>query len=228
MGQLFLFIDTQGMQAPIKKGSNTKYSGKGNKSPAKPRPRTGSCFGSQYYEDMTIKYLGKLEDGKKSGMGKEFHQNGNLYYEGNYQNNEPHGEQVTLWHPNKQTMYTGGMIEGKKNGQGTEFYENGQILFNGTWSANEPYGTGIQIFNEDGSVMFEGDKERVMPDEGGVEVVSETTTTQVTADGTEVTKTTVTTETLGEDTKNHEETVQVTETVQTVTTDADGNVVEVE
>merc|ERR1712151_817210 len=196
MGQLFLFIDTQGMQAPIKKGSNTKYSGKGNKSPAKPRPRTGSCFGSQYYEDMTIKYLGKLENGQKSGMGKEFHPNGNLYYEGNYQNNEPHGDQVTLWHPNKQTMYTGGMVEGKKHGHGTEFYENGQILFNGNWSANEPYGTGIQIFNEDGSVMFEGDKEKVVADEGGVEVVSETTTTQVTADGTEVTKTTVTTETL--------------------------------
>merc|ERR1712151_556162 len=185
MGQLFLFIDTQGMQAPIKKGSNTKYSGKGNKSPAKPRPRTGSCFGSQYYEDMTIKYLGKLENGQKSGMGKEFHQNGNLYYEGNYQNNEPHGDQVTLWHPNKQTMYTGGMIEGQKEGHGTEFYENGQVLFNGDWHNNEAYGEGIQIFNEDGSVLFEGDKAKADdgPDTNGeVNVVSTTTTTKVTDD----------------------------------------------
>merc|ERR1712086_1083081 len=57
--------------------------------------------------------------------------------------------------------------------------------------------------------MFEGDKEKVSsaPAEGDVQVVSETTTTQVTADGTEVTTETVTTQVVESDTKNHEETV---------------------
>jgi antitoxin component YwqK of YwqJK toxin-antitoxin module len=134
-------------------------------------------------------------------MGKEFHQNGNLYYEGNYQNNEPHGDQITLWHPNKQTMYTGGMIEGKKRGHGTEFYENGQILFNGDWHENEPYGKGIKIYNSDGSIMFEGDKDRADAEngEGDVNVVSQTTTEKVTPDGIEVTTETVTTQVMDTD-----------------------------
>merc|ERR1712166_923729 len=168
----------------------------------KPRARTGSCFGSQYFEDMTIKYLGKLENGQKSGLGKEFHPNGNLYYEGNFQANEVHGDQVTIWHSNKQTMYTGGMMEGKKEGQGTEFYENGQILFNGSWAENEAFGMGIQIFNSDGSVMFEGDKEQVkLHVEGEIVVVSTTTTETVTAEGTEVTTETVTTQVMDSDVK---------------------------
>ena len=119
--------------------------------------------------------------GKKNGEGKEFHSNGNMYYDGNYQNDAPHGDKVTTFHPNKQACYVGAMNEGQKEGHGTEFYESGQILFSGEWHQNEPYGENVQIYNNDGSVMFEGAKCKVGED--AVEVVTETvveTTTETT------------------------------------------------
>jgi hypothetical protein len=42
------------------------------KSRDKSIPRKKSTIGSMYHEDMTIKYLGGLDAGKKSGSGKEF------------------------------------------------------------------------------------------------------------------------------------------------------------
>lgn len=199
---------------------------------------------------MNIKYLGRLVDGKKNGDGREFHDNGNPYYDGNYQNNQPHGDKLTIFHPNKQAWYIGSMDEGQKQGHGTEFYDNGQILYSGNWHQNEPHGENVTIYNSDGSVMFEG---RKLPDEeliatpevtpeAEVEVhtVTEETTTLVTDQGVTTTTTihneegtTTTTETItseimaiNEETGN--ELVKVTDSTKVVHEDSDHHVTEVD
>jgi len=228
------------MQAPLKSGSGIMrtHTKSGKPIPPKkpivsPYKRSGSSIGSLYYDDMSIKYLGRIDCGKKSGPGKEFHNNGTLYFDGNYQNDQPHGDQLTLWHDNKETMFTGSMNEGRKEGNGTEYYHNGQVLFHGSWHNNEPYGEAIKILNQDGSVMFEGNKtkggdEANVETEEGQKLISETTTTKVTDDGIDTTKTTITSEVMSKDVMHHEETVKITETVQTVHEDKEGNITEVD
>jgi hypothetical protein len=199
---------------------------------------------------MNIKYLGRLVDGKKNGDGREFHSNGNPYYDGNYQNNQPHGDKLTIFHPNKQAWYSGSMEEGQKQGHGTEFYENGQILYSGNWHQNEPHGENVKIHNSDGSVMFEG---RKLPDEEltvSVEVtpevqvevttVSEETTVTVTEgdvttvnvveneQGTTTTTEIVTTEIVGINEETGNELVKVTDTTQVVKEDGTHHVYEVD
>ena len=103
------------------------------KSRGKSLPRKKSTIGSQYHEDMTIKFLGTMVDGKRNGDGKEFWSNGKLYYDGNYQNGFPHGEACRLNHENGDLWYKGVLVEGVKEGLGGEFYEGGQVMFEGEW-----------------------------------------------------------------------------------------------
>ena len=185
------------MQAPLKKAStNSKGLSSARGDAKSPIKRATSSIGSLYYEDMNIKYLGRLVDGQKNGEGREFHANGNPYYDGNYQNNQPHSDKLTIFHSNKKPLYTGAMHEGSKQGNGTEFYDNGQILYSGNWDKNEPHGENVTIYNSDGSVMFEG---RKMPEETIVTVTEETIVT-------------VTEETVVTTVETGEETITTTET----------------
>lgn len=184
----------KGEGEPVSPYSPTRRTGgtRGESPPRTPAEKKypGATVGSVYYDDLNIKYLGQLKDGKKHGNGKYFHQNGELWFEGVFQNDGPHGE-VTLFHDNKQQQYVGGMTDGKRNGTGVEYFANGQKKFEGAWANDEPYGENIQVFNEDGSVAFEGTKAAPVTMEvevvgGGETVVTEevvTTTEVVTEEG---------------------------------------------
>lgn len=107
---------------------------------------------------MNLKYLGRLKDGKRNGDGRSFWPSGAVYYDGNWEDNQPHGDKCTTFHKNKSKWYVGNLVQGLKEGKGAEYYDNGQVMFEGNWVNNEPYGENIKIFNADGSVMFQGDK----------------------------------------------------------------------
>ena len=71
-----------------------------------------------------------------------------IRYDGDYQNDKPHGEKAKLFYNNKQLMYNGSMVEGKKEGNGIFYYPNGQIMFDGVWDNDEPSGLNKKIYNE--------------------------------------------------------------------------------
>jgi hypothetical protein len=216
------------MQAPLKKASaNSKPLSTARSGAKSPIKRATSTIGSLYHEDMNIKYLGRLVDGKKNGEGREFHSNGNPYYDGNYQNNQPHAEKLTTFHSNKQAWYTGAMHEGQKQGNGTEFYDNGQILYSGIWEKDEPYGENVTIFNNDGSVMFEGRK--IPAEETSVIVTEETLLTTVeTEQGVTTTTETVTTELLAGNQESEAKIVLVTDSTDFPSKDAPDIILEVD
>ena len=217
------------MQAPLKKAStNSKGLSSARGDAKSPIKRATSSIGSLYYEDMNIKYLGRLVDGQKNGEGREFHANGNPYYDGNYQNNQPHSDKLTIFHSNKKPLYTGAMHEGSKQGNGTEFYDNGQILYSGNWDKNEPHGENVTIYNSDGSVMFEG---RKMPEETIVTVTEETVVTTVeTGEETITTTETFTAEIVAVEQESEPTLVATTDVTEIIRAqeDAGSNVVEVE
>jgi hypothetical protein len=182
---------------------------------------------------MNIKYLGRLVDGKKNGEGREFHANGNPYYDGNYQNNQPHGPKLTTFHLNKQAWYTGAMHEGQKQGNGTEFYDNGQIFYSGNWEKDEPHGENVTIFNSDGSVMFQGRKmpeeeTLIVPEEPTIIVTEETILTTVeTEHGVTTTTETITTELVPVNHESESKIVLVTDSTTSpeplISTQAEGS-----
>ncbi|WP_428910704.1 toxin-antitoxin system YwqK family antitoxin [Niallia sp. Krafla_26] len=66
----------------------------------------------KFYKDGKMKYWGEVKDGYKSGIGKTFDSNGELFFEGKYETNE--------------------RIKGK-------LYKNGRVRFEGTFVNGKPW-----------------------------------------------------------------------------------------
>ena len=48
--------------------------------------------GKEFYENGNLKYKGEYFQAKKNGIGKEYNEDGQLIYEGGFQNGEKHGK----------------------------------------------------------------------------------------------------------------------------------------
>ncbi len=48
--------------------------------------------GKEFYDNGNLKYDGEYFQGEKNGIGKEYNEEGQLIYEGGFQNGEKHGK----------------------------------------------------------------------------------------------------------------------------------------
>lgn len=99
------------------------------------------------YENGQVKAQGELQNGKKVGEWKFFHDNGQVMRQGIYQAGEPIG----MW----KEFYRSGQVksEGKyilshgngvKNGLWTTYHKNGAKEFEGKFEAGKQVGTWIE------------------------------------------------------------------------------------
>lgn len=77
------------------------------------------------------------------GYGSLFHKNGNLEYEGHFQNGGPQGESCTVFYENGQIKYKGRMRNGKYEGFGCSYDKNGRCEYKGIFKG------GKQVDEED-------------------------------------------------------------------------------
>ena len=87
------------------------------------------CWYNEYHYRRTFQhYHTKIsyKYGKKNGIEKSWHVNGQLAYVCPYRNNEKHGTEK-YWNANGKLYYKISYVNGKKHGTYMEWYENGQL-----------------------------------------------------------------------------------------------------
>lgn len=92
-----------------------------------------------FYPDGKPKFDGKCaEKHDVLKMGKCFDSRGNIYYQGNLENNYPHGHGIT-YHANGQIKIDGTWCNNKVDGYAKECDEHGKIVYYGYWKDDSPY-----------------------------------------------------------------------------------------
>jgi len=78
-----------------------------------------------YNKAGNVMFIGSLVNGKREGMGKVYHDNGELKYFGSFKNNKFSGEKCRIYYENGNIQYKGGLRDGKSEGIGQLYYESG-------------------------------------------------------------------------------------------------------
>ena len=102
-------------------------------------------------------FEGNYSNGKRSGNGKEYNNDGKIIFEGKYLNGQRNGigrELYSLLQKNEEKVkYYGLYLNGKRHGTGKEFYFNGKLKFEGEylngkmWNGKGYNNNGDYIFN---------------------------------------------------------------------------------
>ena len=113
-----------------------------------------------YTGEGSLEYKGSLNKGQRQGWGVLYYFNNNKSqcYEGNWFNNEMHGENSTnkLYHQNGILMYQGAFKNGKRHGQGKLYYDNGFLTCEGRFHEGELEGDNIVYYHNFGGLKFQG------------------------------------------------------------------------
>jgi len=95
-----------------------------------------------------------FKDGKKEGLWKTYHENGQLNVEGNFKDAKKDG----LWkmyNKNGQLRYEGNWKDAKKEGLSKTYYENGQLESEGNWKDGNQEEL-WKTYHENGQLKSEG------------------------------------------------------------------------
>ncbi|MBU9719883.1 MULTISPECIES: hypothetical protein [Bacillaceae] len=87
--------------------------------------------------------------------GRIYYDNGNLKYDGELKNNEPHGEGIGYWENGIDVWFKGTFKNGKPFGKGKFYYNTGQLRYEGEFEGLEYVGQGTEYY-ENGHVKFTG------------------------------------------------------------------------
>lgn len=107
------------------------------------------------YKDGELIFQGNYANDVRDGEeGKEYYENGNVKYEGDYKNGFFHGN-GTAYYEDGSIEYVGSFENGQFHGSGTIYYENGEIQYKGEWSNGSADGEG-EHYDEDGKLKYRG------------------------------------------------------------------------
>ncbi|MGO4889954.1 toxin-antitoxin system YwqK family antitoxin [Anaerobacillus sp. MEB173] len=87
--------------------------------------------------------------------GKLYYENGNLKYEGDLINNEPHGSGIGYWENGSVIWYEGPFKGGKPFWKGKFYYKTGQLRYEGEFEGLQYVGQGTEYY-EIGTIKFTG------------------------------------------------------------------------
>ena len=91
-----------------------------------------------YWQDGTMRYLGKLEGGLPTDRGKVIGNNGRVVYEGEFSNGLAEGNGI-FYDVNGFRIYEGGFQQGRFHGTGTLFADAEKgVLFEGEFRRGIP------------------------------------------------------------------------------------------
>lgn len=104
-------------------------------------------------EKTVLVFSGRLEEGKKTGKGTEYHENGvesfiGVFADGLY---EGQGKQQN---ENGSVIYEGGFAQGLYEGEG-KLYEDGSLVYDGQFAQGQRTGRGKEY--ENGALAYEGE-----------------------------------------------------------------------
>ena len=107
-------------------------------------------IGKEYYgENELLIFEGEFLNGVRNGKGKEYRDNGKIYFEGEYFN----GKELNgiRYDNNDNIIYE---VNNDINGKGKEYYWNGQLKFKGEYLNGKRNGKGKEYT---GTLIFEGE-----------------------------------------------------------------------
>lgn len=107
--------------------------------------------GTEYYENGIEAFIGTFEEGLYSGEGKLLDESGNVTYEGDFAQGLYEGE-GKLYQDN-QLVYEGQFSQGERTGRG-KAYENGALLYEGEFAKGAYEGAG-KTYYANGQVKLE-------------------------------------------------------------------------
>lgn len=84
-----------------------------------------------YWESGNIEYVGGMYNSQQSGIGKEYHENGQLCFYGNFYKGKPHGKHCKLFTDTGVLFYEGSLNKGIKEGYGSQYHHNGKLQYIG-------------------------------------------------------------------------------------------------
>src|SRR5690606_11564941 len=103
-----------------------------------------------HYPDGTVRWEGMLDNGKRTGLWKEYYRNGLLKSELNYKDSKLNGEGKEYYY-NGKVRKEMNFSDGKYHGKYREYYRNGQ-LYKSAWHENgDGYGD-IYFYEPDGTL----------------------------------------------------------------------------
>jgi len=79
-----------------------------------------------------------------------------LFYEGDFSEGGPHGEQCVLYHEDGSLKYVGGMENSYYSGYGKGFYDNGEVFLEGTFKRGKLHGDKCKIYKDNTQLIFQG------------------------------------------------------------------------
>lgn len=90
-----------------------------------------------------IKYVGKFENGLRSGYGRAIYPDGSVYM-GEWKNNLPHGKGrlQSLTQNNQKEFYDGDWVAGQMQGRGRQEWKDG-TCYEGSFNTGRKHGKGI-------------------------------------------------------------------------------------
>jgi antitoxin component YwqK of YwqJK toxin-antitoxin module len=113
-----------------------------------------------------VEFEAEIFNGKKCGIGRWFHKNGRLRFEGEYVNDKPNGECVTIFYNNGNLEYQGKMVEGRYTGWGKLFHPNGQLWYHGEFADNVPTGEECVLYKKKREIAYDGKIDQGKTEEG--------------------------------------------------------------
>jgi antitoxin component YwqK of YwqJK toxin-antitoxin module len=98
-------------------------------------------------------YQSKDDGGKKHGVSRSWHENGQLRYETTYKDGKEHGF-TRGWKENGQLRYETTYKDGKEHGLSRSWHENGQLWIETTYKDGKEYGRN-RLWHENGQLRYE-------------------------------------------------------------------------
>lgn len=112
--------------------------------------------GQEYHENGELKYEGGFLDGKYNGSGSQFNEEGKKVTKGVFVEGELSGDICKKWFDNGQPEFEGGMKDGKRTGLCKAYHENGYLKNFGQFTDDVRSGDQSMEFYENGYLMKMG------------------------------------------------------------------------
>jgi antitoxin component YwqK of YwqJK toxin-antitoxin module len=111
-----------------------------------------------YTEEESLEYAGGILEGSKEGPGIEYFEDGKIWYEGEFVNNQRTCFNGLVYYPNGELMYEGAVLNNKKHGFGKMFDSQCyKLRYEGQFENDMPHGASGTLYNlENGNCEYFG------------------------------------------------------------------------
>ena len=111
------------------------------------------CGMGKDYNNSKLIYEGEFLDGRRNGKGKEYNHNGELKFEGEYNNSKKWNGKGKEYYYNGKLAYEGEYLNGQRNGKGKEYNNDGKLDFEGEYLNGKKWNG--KNYNNHGLVDFQ-------------------------------------------------------------------------